>query len=965
MSILPPSPKRPKTQGEVDNATGAHGEFLDYTPLEQQYLALKARYPNCILAMEVGYKYRFFDDDARTVAKALAIQCNQPVRRGPSAGLVTASIPCHRLDIHVRRLVILGYKVGVVHQTETAARKAQGDNRRAPFTRALNSLYTRGTLVEPMASATLPADDAADNELGLGSYLTCIIEVSSGTLGTSSAQQAMHTKLGFLALQVSTGDIVYDEFTDNGLRRELESRLELAQVGEIIIPSNTRALTRKVLHSWANRFSSMTPLGDPLTSSSMAHVRIEYLPDTFPTYQTALAYLTPYLGRFSRSTATHASASFLLGLPPLVVQALAYMVRYLVDFKLEALLFCTPNYTPFHSRSFMTLSPNTVHQLELVRNRTDYHESGSLLWTLNHTRTVFGKRLLRRWVLHPLVNHHELTQRRDAVVQLSRGHPPKLATLRSDWSRVPDLERGITRLYLLRCTPQELAKLIRWITRLTQSIAAVTIDECTFKSSLLNNLLYGVRRGLSTLTNLDRTFSYEAADQGNLVTLVNHGGRVPQLASLQSTISTIDAHLAAYLDILKHQLGLPKLIYAHVNNLEYQLEIDNRYLDQVPEDWIRSSATKQVTRFRTRKIVAWLERKQCLEEELLEVCNEYYYQYVRRIRDEFYPTFRTLVTHVAQLDCLCALATVAQQPGYTLPDLTPQTDQLTIREFRHPILMHWMGGTTNYVPNDLVLSRKGPRVWVLTGPNMGGKSCLLKAVALLCIMAHIGGFVPARYARLGLLDGIFTRMGAQDLILRGQSTFYVEMAETQYILARATNRSLVLFDELGRGTSTLDGTALAYSVLRHIMEIGSFTLFTTHYPVLTSVGTIYEPVVDNIYMDYRRQQLINSPEDLIPSSSSNPQQTSPTNNNGDDDIEDTDITFLYRAIPGVCTQSYGLQVARLARLPAEVIKRASDKAAEFSQRLPIPPLVFNAHSSSLHPDVMISFINAWQRCLAG
>ncbi|KAJ1959158.1 Mismatch repair protein msh3 [Dispira parvispora] len=962
MSTPPPSPKRPKTWGEI-SSVHEYDESLDYTPLEQQYLALKARYPSCILAMEVGYKYRFFDDDARTVAKALAIQCNQPIRRGSSVGLATASIPCFRLDIHVRRLVVLGYKVGVVHQTETAARKAQGDNRRAPFTRALNALYTRGTLVEPMASTTFSADDAVDNDLGLGSYLACIVEITGETHGNSFTRQAMRTKLGFLAVQVSTGDIVYDEFSDSALRCELESRLEITQVGEIILPTSTNALTRKALHSWVNRASSTGPLGDPPTTSSMAHVRTEYLSDTFPTYQTALAFVTPYLGRFSKSTFTRASASFLLSLPTLVVQALAYMVRYLVDFKLEALLFCTQNYTPFLSRSFMTLSPNTVHQLELVRNRTDGCESGSLLWTLDHTRTAFGKRLLRRWVLHPLVNHHELTQRRDAVVQLSQGHPPELATLRSDWSRVPDLERGITRLYLLRCTPQELAKLIRWSARLTQSIAAVIADDYTLKSALLDNLLHNVRRGLSTLTDLDRTFPYEAADQGNLAALVNHGGPVPRLDSLQSMISTIYTHLASYLDSLKRRLGLPELSYTHVNNLEYQLEIHNRYLDQVPDDWIRTSATKQVTRFRTQEIVTWLEHKQCLEEELVEVCNECYQQYIQRIRDEFYPTFRNLVTHVARLDCLCALATVAQQPGYTLPDLAPQTDQLIMQEFRHPILMHWMG-TTNYVPNDIALGRKGPRVWVLTGPNMGGKSCLLKAVALLCILAHLGGFIPARNAQLGLLDGIYTRMGAQDRILRGQSTFYVEMAESQYILTRATSRSLVLFDELGRGTSTLDGTALAYAVLRHIIEIGSFTLFTTHYHVLTSVGEIYRPVVNNMYMDYSRQQLNGSSKDLIIPSSSTSYQPSPTSSHNGGDAEITNITFLYRAIPGVCTQSYGLQVARLAGLPAQVIKRASDKAAEFSQCLPNSCLVPSCHSGSLHPDMMISFINAWQRCLA-
>ncbi|KAJ1978544.1 Mismatch repair protein msh3 [Dimargaris cristalligena] len=970
----PPPLKRTRTdESRTDSPTPQP------SPLEQQYRVFKARYPDCILALEVGNWYRFFEADAQTVAQVLAIQCHLNSR-----GLYTASVPACRIQVHIRRLVWQGHKVGIVRQAETAALKAAGDHHHPPssgrlFTRTLDALYTRGTWVEPMTEPTpmptptpIPAlpsasapdscssplvpGDPADIQEGAGvtPYLVCVVD--HDTLcdedpvdPQGQRQRRPHAQVGLLALCATTGDVVYDAFTDTPSRTELETRLAHFDLGEVVWPDHISHTTRKMVQRHLGRIAASGPL---------AVVRTETRPSRFTSYPDALTFVTSQAGAWAQTL--HTSTLFLLQLPHLVLVALAYLTDYLIDFQLHALLYRTSYYTPFRSQFYLKLGGHTLRQLEIISPLSsdggiggggNGGRVGSLWWTLDHTHTPFGRRMLKHWVQYPLADLARLTQRRaalDELVQYVTGNS-WTDTIRKVLKTCPDLDRGLARIQLLKCTPPELSRFLRSWGVLTLGLTEPVVPS-HIQSRLLLDPLGACRSIRNHLRVLLHGLDLDAADRDDAQGMLGPAS-IPELETLQKAIAETERCLEEYLIFQRQEINCPKLRFVQVGDVPYQLEVAITGRSKVPGDWVQVSGTRRVSRFHPPFVIQRLGLIQRNREKIQHLVNEAYQAYLRRLGTH-HDLFRDTIRQLAGLDCLCSLAVVARQPGYTRPNLVGgthgQTSVIHLEGLVHPVLRLWQAGGVDYVRNDITLGEVSSlpdspipsaslplplnhaRALVLTGPNMGGKSCFIKAVALLCIMAHMGSYLPARSARLSLLDAVYTRMGGADDIIRGQSTFMVEMQETADLLQQATPRSLVLLDELGRGTSTIDGQAIAYAVLRHLVqEVRCLTLFVTHYTALAdwaaqrgsptidaSAQVENEPQDPSLptaayYMDYR----------LVPTASAK--------------FQGNNVVFLYEAVPGVNRQSYGLNVARMALMPESVLAKARDMA--ISVQGPYPP----------------------------
>ncbi|KAL5477925.1 hypothetical protein EMCRGX_G024782 [Ephydatia muelleri] len=428
-----------------------------YTPLEQQVMAIKARCPDTVLLVECGYRYRFFGKDAEIAAKELNIICY------PDHNFFCASIPIHRLYVHVRRLVAAGYKVGVAKQMETAALKAVSDNRSGPFARELTALYTRTTLLGPDVEGVAQGEVPILLEEEEGLYLLCLCE---GREAGEKVRKDGKVTLGFLAVQPSTGQMVYDEFLDDpGTFGELGTRLSLLQPPEILLSQDASRGLGTMLNEW-KRHSTVGP------------VRMERLPKDWFDYNTAFQAVTEFYSCAGSQSDPNVSKmaealEVVVNLPATPICCLGTLIHYLEAFKLTRVLQLTSNLKPFLCGSFsMKLNSNTVHNLEIFKNQTDNKEKGSLFWVLKHTQTPFGLRLLRKWLSHPLTNLRKIEERQEAVEVLSTSDSPCLPLLKQTLRKLPDLEKMLCSAYHKKCSPVEFLNLTRALVRVWDGVSS-------------------------------------------------------------------------------------------------------------------------------------------------------------------------------------------------------------------------------------------------------------------------------------------------------------------------------------------------------------------------------------------------------------------------------------------------------------------------------------------------------------
>ncbi|KAF9950908.1 Mismatch repair protein msh3 [Mortierella alpina] len=947
-----PSQSTSKAAASSRSASSKKANKSIYTPLEKQYLEIKEQYPDTVLCIEVGYKFRFFGHDAEIASRELSIA------HFLDHNFYTASIPIHRLDVHVRRLVHSGHKVGVVRQMETAALKSAGDNKSAPFTRKLTNLYTKATFLESLDQDGEHFQGSFVSREPSSQYLMCLFEQPQG--GTGADEKV---KLAMIAVQPATGDIIYDEFVDGHFRNELETRLLHIQPAELIVPMEPMSkATEKLL---GHLTASSRRQGSSVSRSD--DVRIERT-EGFVKHDRAFTIVSEFYseslkdeqlklrnqGQDARSSFTkhsqmEALLKTVLGLSRNLIVALSAIITHLTDFGLAPVFRLSKYFECFTSRSHMLLNGNTISNLEIFRNQTDWTAQGSLFAILDHTATGFGRRLLKKWVGKPLVDRKALQERVDAVEEILAlaGKNVYLEKTRGLLKGLMDLEKGVCRIHYGKSSPKEFLAILQTFVLVSETIPPENTPGQPRNFGLASPVLQTLVGSLSHAAEDSRYFlngmNKQAASKDDKLLMFQEdliAEKWPEILEHRNSIVETETELSTHLIAIRKLLREPKLEFTSVSGIDFLVEVKNKDVAKVPKAWVKISGTKQVSRFHTPEAIQLLQSKAQNQERLVLACDRAFTAFQHEF-SERYEVFRDLVHNLAILDCLFSLSVVACLPGYVKPEYveddtgvdhgtledetSPGSVQklasgttIDIKNGRHP-MVEQMLPPGNFVANDIHFGAEEKAI-ILTGPNMGGKSCYIRQVALLCIMAQIGSYLPADSARVSLLDAVYTRMGASDNIFGHESTFMVELQETSDILKMATPRSLVILDELGRGTSTHDGVAIAYAVLSHVVaKIRAITLFVTHYPSLAEVAKEFpEGRVKNFHMGFM--------------ASSSP-SSSAMEVDGEVVLDDMDIVFLYKLVPGVSMKSYGLNVARMAKLPMSLIANARTKSMELERIL--------------------------------
>jgi DNA mismatch repair protein MSH3 len=581
---------------------------------------------------------------------------------------------------------------------------------------------------------------------------------------------------------------------------------------------------------------------------------------------------------------------------------LSAMIEHLSEYGLEHVFDLTKYFQSFSARSHMLLNGNTLNSLEIYLNQTDHSERGSLFWTLDRTQTRFGQRLLRKWVGRPLLDRTRLDERVSAIEELKNGE----ATTAVD--RIKrllgktrgDLEKSLIRIYYKKCSRPELLSVLQTLQMIAQEFAHVSSPaDSGFQSSLISDAVAALPRiGDDVIEYLER-ISLKDAKDNDKYNFFRESSETDDIKDHKIGILAVEQDLNEFKAVAAEKLKRKNPVdYVTVAGIEFLIQLDNTQLKNVPASWAKISGTKKVSRYHPPEIVQLLRERDQHKEALANACDAAFTDLLGELGSK-YQAFRDCVQSLATLDCLLSLADIATQPGYCKPEFTDQIG-IDITGGRHPMVEQLL--LDAFVPNDIHLSSANTSL-LITGPNMGGKSSYVRSVALIAIMAQVGSYVPADSVRLGLLDAVFTRMGAFDNMMKGESTFMVELSETSDILKQATPRSLVILDELGRGTSTHDGVAIAQAVLSHMVaELKSLTLFITHYQALARMAAQFPAgELRNVHMRFNEEK----------------------NADGSGDV-----TFLYEVGEGVAHRSYGLNVAKLAGLPKSLIDRAAGESAK-------------------------------------
>ena len=569
----------------------------------------------------------------------------------------------------------------------------------------------------------------------------------------------------------------------------------------------------------------------------------------------------------------------------LVRFAMAALLEYLHDTQIKGVERLKTVIT-YNEAQFMSLSPVTRANLELTETLRGREKRGTLLWVLDKTSTAMGKRMLRSWIEQPLVSSAAINRRLSAVESLVN-QTMQRGDLIEQLHYIADLERLMTRAVYGSATPKEIYTMAQTCERLPDLRAQAESCGCPELTALAGqiDLLDDVKTAI--LAAIDPDAPSTLKDGG--VIAKGYHSEVDELRSIRDNTKGVLAQLETR---LRQETGIPKLKIGYNHVFGYFIEVSNSYKQMVPETYIRKQTLTSGERYITQELKELENKILGAHERLIALEHRLFAELLEKIGGQLDRIQRT-ANAVAELDVLAALAQVAAENNYCRP-VVDDSDELTITEGRHPVVEQMLKGSL-FVPNDTKLNCTTDRCLIITGPNMAGKSTYMRQNALIALMAQIGSFVPASSCHVGVVDAIFTRIGASDDLAAGQSTFMVEMTEVAEILKNATPKSLVVLDEIGRGTSTFDGMSIARAVVEHISDpakgLGCKTLFATHYHELTDLEGSIEGVKNyNIAVKKRGE----------------------------------DITFLRRIVRGPADDSYGIEVAKLAGLPGTVTRRAHE-----------------------------------------
>lgn len=813
------------------------------TPVRRQYLDIKKQFPGAIVFFRLGDFYETFDSDAETVARELDIVLTSrnvsKDMRVPMAG-----VPHHAAENYIARLIDKGYHVAICDQV--------GDEPiEGLMPREVVRVITPGTITEP---ALLPEKQ--------NNYLVAVAPLFSGSGGYTNPAGA-----GIAYLDVSTGEFAVTQFVgDEGSSAEVLTLVqqELARLAprECLLPQ-TIAEHRA---PW---------LG-------IEEARISPLPD----WQFEPVRARQLLEQHFKVGSLQAFG--LEGLD-LAICASGAALAYLQDTQKGTLSQIT-TLSFYTTEEYMVLDAPTRRNLELLETLRDRRAKGSLLGILDRTVTAMGGRLLRRWLSRPLLDLAQLQARQDQVEALYVDGMLR-AQVREVIKMMSDLERLTNRILTGMASPREITSLKETLDHVP-ALRGYLISQ----SQALRDLGHQLDPVEPVSDQISRALADDPPSTTGSVGLIR-AGYSEELDTIIRETEDARRYINSLEAVERARTGIKTLKVGFNKVFGYYIEITRSNSDMVPEDYIRKQTLVNAERYITPEMKDVEVRLLNAEEEIHTIELALYKELLKEIGGYSAELLRT-ARAVAQLDVISTLADVAARNGYTRPFLS-EDDVLHIRAGRHPVVEELLSGE-RFVPNDTTFSEQ-ERIHVITGPNMSGKSTYLRQVALIVLLAQIGSFVPAEEAHIGLVDRIFTRIGAQDEIHAGQSTFMVEMIEAATILQQSTRRSLIVLDELGRGTSTYDGLAIARAVIEYLHNhprMGGKTLFATHYHELTELESIL-PGVANYSVSVAEQG--------------------------------EQIVFLHTIVAGKADKSYGIHVAQLAGVPKGVVQRAAEILRELEE----------------------------------
>lgn len=798
------------------------------SPAMRQYQQFKAQYPGYVLFFRMGDFYEMFWDDAVLASKVLGVALTSRSRGGINAhdAIPMAGVPYHSVDGYLRRMIAAGHKVAICEQTEDAA-LAKG--------------LVKRDVVRLMTPGTLTEDPLLD---GRSENLVCAIALG--------VEKSRGYRAGLAWIELSTGACA----AMSGAEPQMLDELVRLDPAEVLVPE--------------------LPSGQPHPIEAQAKSRgVRTI-----TRRAGWQFTTHFAQQKLREQwGVRAAAGFGFEADDPAVQAIGACVAYLEETQKTSISHLQPprRHAP---DDFLQIDPSSWKSLEVDRTVRSGGVDGSLLNAIDRTRTVMGARLLRCWLRHPLTDLDHLNARQAAVAALYAA-PEANHRIGRALESVSDLERILGRITVNRATPRDLVglrqslsavpELLEGLLRVPEANLFDEISAIYDKTAAVHSLL--------ALSILDAPATH--LREGGVI----REGFDAELDRLRSIGQNSAQWLVEYQGRLASETGISSLKVAYNRVFGYYIEVTDTYRGRTPASWVRKQTVKNAERYITDELKSFedealgaRDRSIQLEQQLFE-----------RIRQEILPSvppLQELAQALARLDVLAALARLALERRYCRPELV-EDRVLKIEEGRHPVLEQRLG--EEFIANDTTFG-ENDSLALITGPNMAGKSTYIRQVALIVLLAQVGSFVPAKRAVIGVADRLFARIGASDELHAGQSTFMVEMTEAACILNSATAKSVVILDEIGRGTSTLDGLSLAWAMTEHIAgRIGCRTLFATHYHELTELeGQV--PGIRNYNIAVREWE--------------------------------DQVIFLHRIVEGGTDRSYGIHVARLAGVPRKVLERA-------------------------------------------
>lgn len=737
-------------------------------------------------------------------------------------------VPFHSADNYIAKLVNRGYKVAICEQLEDP-KLVKG-----LVKRDVVRIITPGTVIEGSM-----LDDAVNN------YLCCICRNEKET--------------GLCFADVSTAEFHLTSIKDENAQEQIIDKLSAYQPREVLV--NSSALDFQQVADFIK-----TRLG----------TKVQLLDDEKFDFEECTNLILETLKKEEIS-------SLSLGSSRVVVCALGAVIDYLKTVQKKDEIETPADIDYFDNEEYMKLDMSARRNLELTKSMMTGDKKHSLLWVIDKTKTAMGKRMIRNWIERPLMSVSLISKRQNAVGELF-DRPEMRDKVRSALIGISDIERLMTRIAYSTANAKELKSLQATLEKLPE-IKALVSDASTA-------LLKEINSNIDLLTDVKELIETAISDEPPFT--VREGGMIKdgynaEIDELKSIINDGASIIASIEARQREETGIPKLKVGYNRVFGYYIEVTNSYKDMVPDTYIRKQTLTNCERYITQelkdlegKILGAKDRVIALEYEVFcKVRNEVSAEVVR---------IQKTAKALAMLDTLASLAEVAVTNNYVCPHVN-NNGVIDIKDGRHPVVEALMNGGI-FVPNDTSLNKDDNRCMIITGPNMAGKSTYMRQIALIVLLAQVGSFVPARSAEIGIVDAIFTRVGASDDLASGRSTFMVEMSEVAAILKNATQNSLIILDEIGRGTSTFDGMSIARAVLEFVCKkktLGAKTLFATHYHELTAMEGMLDGV-SNYSIAVKKR--------------------------GDD------ITFLRRIVRGGADESFGIEVAKLAGVPDSVVKRA-------------------------------------------